>query len=403
MDANRFDDVIRSLAASPSRRTVLGLTLGGGLGALLGVVDAAAKKRKGRHKNKDRNKNTKRRCLVGQRRCRDRRCHGCCSDADCGGNECALGVCRDCPRNERLCDGACIPGDACCTSDDCDGAPCERGRCLCADGQRDCHGRCIPEDACCSSSDCGPCETCQNDRCLSVCPEDLECVDGQCRCTASSCDGCCAGDTCRDGDTNKFCGSNGEICAACTVRQTCQGGVCTCPAGEQDCAGECIPEDDCCPGTISCGEACCDVGDDEVCASVGGTDSCQGGGCPETDFCVVVASYLCAVGCVCTTTVDPVAENACVVNPISNPPPCTVCSSSADCGAGEVCIASGQECGEACGAAFCVPRCGEDAFTAAARSGSRSLKDASAVQVRGGKQGNRTRRSHKRGGHKHRR
>jgi hypothetical protein len=52
MDADRFDDVVRSLIATPSRRRVLSLTLGGALGSLLSLADVAAKKRKGKKKTR---------------------------------------------------------------------------------------------------------------------------------------------------------------------------------------------------------------------------------------------------------------------------------------------------------------------------------------------------------------
>lgn len=56
MDADRFDDLLRFLTATPSRRSVLSLAIGGVLGAL-GLDDAEARKgKKGKKKNKRKKK-----------------------------------------------------------------------------------------------------------------------------------------------------------------------------------------------------------------------------------------------------------------------------------------------------------------------------------------------------------
>lgn len=56
MNATHFDDVIRSLTAAPSRRMVLGLTLGGWVGALgIGIAAAKNKQRKKKKKKITRN------------------------------------------------------------------------------------------------------------------------------------------------------------------------------------------------------------------------------------------------------------------------------------------------------------------------------------------------------------
>jgi hypothetical protein len=270
MDADRFDEAVRSLVVVPSRRGMLGLTLGGSLSVMLGLADGVAKK-------KSKRKNTKKRkCLAGQRRCRDRRCHGCCPNADCGGNACVLGVCRDCPSNERLCRGGCIPETSCCTDDECDGqqtcisgvcscranerrcdgacmpveycctsvdcagAPCLNGQCQCGEGQQECRGECIPETSCCRTSDCSACERCENEACANACPAGQTCLDGVCACAERECDGVCI--------------PNDGCCPACGDREVCSFELCICA-----------------PGTGSCGPLCCVAGA-EICLRESNSD-----------------------------------------------------------------------------------------------------------------------------------
>jgi hypothetical protein len=149
MDADRFDDVIRTLTASPSRRTVLGLTLGGTLGSLLGIADADAKKKKRKKKKK----------CKGKKKC-GKKCiplTSCCTSADCGGGgaTCQNGTCA-CPAGEKNCQGACIPEIDCCTNADCGGGDliCEDGGCVCGGGALDCSGSCCqPDDEICKQPD----------------------------------------------------------------------------------------------------------------------------------------------------------------------------------------------------------------------------------------------------------
>ena len=55
-------------------------------------------------------------------------------------------------------------------------------------------------------------ELCQ----VNVCATGLECVAGQCTCTARVCAGCCANQfTCRPGDSPTACGYGGAACANC--------------------------------------------------------------------------------------------------------------------------------------------------------------------------------------------
>jgi len=250
MDPTRFDAFSRTLTdrlhGGPTRRAILA-TLGGALlgGWLSTPLDGDAK----RNRRKRHNRRKKRKCLFGQRRCKDRRCHGCCSDADCGGNVCEVGTCSACPQGQRPCHGGCIPEDACCDDSECTGGRvCVDGSCECGPNQRLCEGACIPASECCGTD----------------CPT----------CSSENCDGCCDGHICRDGDSTNFCGRNGTICSACSFLQTCTGEFCACLREccfDFDCPGEnrrcnnqgfcesCVPNGGALPGgcTIETVSLCC--------------------------------------------------------------------------------------------------------------------------------------------------
>jgi hypothetical protein len=179
--------------------------------------------------------------LFGQRRCRDRKCHGCCADADCGGNVCESGTCSDCPRGQRLCRGGCIAEETCCTDDECSsGRVCIAGTCGCGPDRQLCEGVCIPADACCGTE----------------CPVES--------CTPANCSGCCDGNTCRNGDSANFCGRSGVACVQCDAGEACDAGVCV--GG----GGTCSPTNcnGCCDGTT------CSEGDSQNFCGRGG-DPCN--------------------------------------------------------------------------------------------------------------------------------
>jgi hypothetical protein len=266
MDAKRFDNLLRSLVASLSRRGIsralASLALAGPLSTLFGPENAEAKKKKRKKKKK--------KCKGGTKKCGKR----------------------------------CIPETSCCTSADCgSGGTCAGGDCTCRTGFKSCQGTCIPDDACCSA-DCGPCESCQGAACVFICQAEQECVSGQCRCTANSCDGCCDGNTCQDGDTTAFCGSDGETCDTCVGSEICQGGACVCLT-------QCCSDDACNPGQL-CAQGQC----------VTGQGTCAMG----ADFCVSEASCN-GPECVCTSTTA--GQTRCAKGPVLAP--CNSCLSDADC------------------------------------------------------------------------
>src|SRR5215218_9572733 len=87
MDVNRFDAMTRVLTLGPSRRRVLGLLVGSGIGTLLvsGAVPADAKKKGRRGKKKKKRRSPS--CGEGQTRCQGQCLSSdqCCTAADCGG------------------------------------------------------------------------------------------------------------------------------------------------------------------------------------------------------------------------------------------------------------------------------------------------------------------------------
>jgi hypothetical protein len=193
VDADRFEDLIRSFPLATSRRGVLaGLT--SGLLAVapfgLGSEDAATKKRKHKKKKK------KKRCTpsCSGKVCGDDSCGGLCGRCDatqtCQGGNCA------CPAGTKPCGGACVPSAACCpicnvgqsclgngscatVCDELADCPCADAECaLSTEGTRHCTlpmaaGNC--QTLCDSSADCPPGRQCQ-EFASEICPPFQRCV-----------------------------------------------------------------------------------------------------------------------------------------------------------------------------------------------------------------------------------
>jgi len=122
MDADRFDNVARSLIAGSSRRTLLGLVIGG-IAAALGVADGEAR-------------NQRKKC---------KRCGPC--------RACKRGKCKSKP-NGIGCGGTKV---------------CQSGTCVCP-------------TQCCANADCGACEICQGGQCIAGCQGGKSCQGGTCVC-----------------------------------------------------------------------------------------------------------------------------------------------------------------------------------------------------------------------------
>lgn len=277
MDPIRFDALARALSqvARPTVSRRLALPALAGLLASTAADShegVASKRRPKRVRNRAKRRKKARQdevlCPTGQLLCNGQ-CAGCCSDADCGGNACNDGRCQDCPRGQRLCRGGCLAESSCCNDGECTGGQsCIAGACACRANERLCEGACIPNTECCGT-DCPPAPTCS--------PE--------------NCNGCCDGATCRQGDSQNFCGRNGEPCQSCALLETCDAGQCLC---ERECCGDagcnagfnglCRPEGTCAypPDCFEAGRLLFDCvgGNSESCCSLHcdvTTDACVSG------------------------------------------------------------------------------------------------------------------------------
>lgn len=230
MDADRFDAVIRRFS-DPSRRALLGLTLGGGMASLLGLSEADAKKKKKK----------KKKCKGGTKKC-GKKCiaaTACCSSADCGGRACNNGTCS-CPDGEFACGSTCVSGDACCEDNQCAaGQNCDDGFCRCpgsnaiACGESCCDG----DDQVCRV-DGGP-ATCQDGNC----PASNYCNGSTRFFCANSPAGACVCASTTDPMTQTVCVDfsatvNPANCNACTTSANCPSGQ-FCIPGNSSPSGAC--------------------------------------------------------------------------------------------------------------------------------------------------------------------
>jgi hypothetical protein len=134
VDANRFDDFLRSFTEPPTRRgvarAVIGIALAGPVAGLVGLSIGEAKKHK--HKKK------KKKCKAGTKKC-GKTCipsTDCCIDQDCpagSGQTCQAGECR-CPSGQFNSGGVCGTAPMCNEPQ----VPCDEGTCCsatCAPGE----------------------------------------------------------------------------------------------------------------------------------------------------------------------------------------------------------------------------------------------------------------------------
>ncbi len=244
MDQQRFDELVRNLGASNSRRTVLKGLLAGAVGGAISLVGGGGAFAKQDDSKKDK---------------KDNKGHS--KKPDC------------CPESfPSLCDLQCVDTDTdprncgVCGNDCGANGACVNGVCTCTDGTTQCNGTCVD-----TSSDANNCGACGN-----VCAADQTCQGGQCvstGCTGGLTD--CNG-TCVDLISNmNNCGTCGHACGECF--QACAASACvpsaagtTCSGGTCDGNGNCVGNPGCtngdvraCPGGLSVG----------VCTP--GTQTCQ--------------------------------------------------------------------------------------------------------------------------------
>ena len=275
MDADRFDRLARTLAASASRRRVLRGLTGGVLGGVLGLVGleeaAAACRLSGQRCSPANACCNGARCLDGRCRCKTGQGFEACngpgtkcvntntSEQHCGacdqpcptGAVCIDGVCT-CPPGTEACDGACRT--ACPTGQTRDPASCQ---CI-VPCVPDCSGKACGGDGCGGS--CGTCSAIDCNTAL--------CSDGACSYTPTGVGGVSCNSGAGTCDTLGNCGPN-------------PGGPGTCPADSDYCATgnvvACNGSDAChCYGTAS-GERFCGTGP-AVCADCNTDADCAGFG-----------------------------------------------------------------------------------------------------------------------------
>jgi hypothetical protein len=276
-------------------------------------------------------------------------CTGCCDGETC------VSDCGDC----QICDeGACVGCPDCCDDDGVcqDGesnAACGRsGVCDECTGQEECQDQqcvCIPD---CDGKECGP-DGC-GDACGPGCAACETCLgDGTCSAPCGG-SGCCAGETCEEGDRDTACGRNGQTC------QVCSGPGVTCGGGGQDGVCGCTPLTTC-SGGRNCGTISDGCGGMISCGACTGFDTCGGGTPSQPNVCGCTAKTCAQLGKNCGTvgdgcggTIDCGTCNG--ASPICADNVCTTCSSSAQCqtaGLGNLCC--GGQClnGACCDNADC--------------------------------------------------
>lgn len=283
MDGARFDTFVQSLA-SPTRRSIFGIALGGvaGSGMRFKEGDARKKRKKGKNKKKKQD-DTNNDCPGGAGTCGTpcvRQCDGkACGSDGCGGScgecspgqGCQNGVCS--ATCTRTCSGRECGNDGCGGS--CGGC---RGNDVCLDGQctcqLNCAGKMCGDDGCGGS--CGTClaesETCTQNQCAcavsgglgtgQICSSAAECCPytGEEVCNRGT--GPCSSifSACRTG-------LGGRCSGSCDCREDliCQDGACRCP-GSREYLGNGL----CCgDGLKRCGNRCCLHSEQCLCVPLG--------------------------------------------------------------------------------------------------------------------------------------
>jgi hypothetical protein len=240
MDEKRFDDAIRALNGSMSRRRGIAAAIGALLGGAA-AAEATAKDRKRGAVAAGDDANVEGPCGDGSRKA-----NRCKRNSQCCTKYCLFGTCRLKP-NQMQC---------------AKGSECASGSCV----NNKCDGGCKKEGSRCSTS--------------ANCCNGLVCEGGVCKsstkavCNSKNCKGCCNGTVCRAGTSVSACGTKGGTCARCRNGATCVNGACfacdaaTCPTG-------CCQNGVCQAGTAA---SACGTGG-VACAACSGTDVCTAGTC----------------------------------------------------------------------------------------------------------------------------
>ncbi|HEX2659219.1 MAG TPA: hypothetical protein VHU40_13140, partial [Polyangia bacterium] len=257
----------------------------------------------------------------------------------CDATSCAEGCCKD---------GVCMPGDSAdscgsggLTCATCVSGGCQKGICTdctaltcpngCCSGST-CYARsvssCGTGGAVCTACDLSKADTCTilgECRCGGgpACLSGQRCMNGACRCDATSCPGgCCQGDECNVSSLTN-CGVGGTACQACDATKAnrcgptgnCECGTGPACVGGQRCAGgQCICDATSCPSGCCKGNAC-ETRSLATCGDAGSSCAvCDGrsDNCSATGACRCGAGSACALGqrcvgstCVCDGTSCP--------------------------------------------------------------------------------------------------
>ncbi|MCB9730724.1 MAG: hypothetical protein H6746_19795 [Deltaproteobacteria bacterium] len=265
------------------------------------------------------------------------------------------GLCTTAPRNEG---GSCADTNPCTTGETCQAGVCVGTLLDCSSLDGDCtKGKCDPTMGACVSiashggASCDTGDACEvGGKCAAgVCvgqPADCSAFGGPC--TLASCDpveGCKAtpvddGQKCSDGN-------------ACTVKDTCDGGVCS--GAPADCSAL---DSDCLSGYCDAALGSCrtaPANDGAGCAAAtpcGGVGVCDGGSCAATPVDCSGLDGACTVGMCDADT------GSCVALPANEGAGCDdgrACTSGDVCSGG-VCVGSGADCSAAdtaCGVGVC--------------------------------------------------
>lgn len=241
MDGNQFDQWVKTASQGQTRRGLLGLLLGGVIGASATGIGAAPRKKK-----------PKKPCPTGQTRCggkcvdltTDNEHCGSCHAPHCGGL-CCSGSCVFPLQDPNNC-GQC--GQECSEAEEC-----VNGSCVgCPQGQTRCRPVGQPSYCADLSSDTSNCAQCGH-----ACNVNEVCRAGQGN-VGITCS--CEGPYCPPGaQTQRCCPAAGGVCCddgrCCRPGEVCQPGDKCCPAGTTLCPDGTT----CCPGGACAGGGQCDL------------------------------------------------------------------------------------------------------------------------------------------------